>query len=237
MTQVGGLGTVMGIWAHPDDELYSMAGIFALTSQLGNSTICVTATRGELGVQDETRWPQASLADIRTTEMESAVRLLGIDNHHWLDYPDGGCADVDFDTAVGALTSIIDRYRPDSIFTFGPDGMTGHDDHQTVSAWTTTAVRSLGDNAPRLYYVTMTKDSYEALREADDEFDVFFNIDQPCMCGELDQSLIIELDDSILDLKIQALKAMPSQTEAILTKHEDSVRKSVRTESFLVAKV
>ncbi len=66
MSLVTELGTIMGIWAHPDDEIFSMAGIFALASQAGQNTVCVTATRGEQGVQDESRWPRADLASIRT---------------------------------------------------------------------------------------------------------------------------------------------------------------------------
>ena len=63
--------------------------------------VCITATRGELGSPDEERWPSgAPLAAVRTAELRSALAILGVTEHHWLDYPDGGCADVDQDEAV-----------------------------------------------------------------------------------------------------------------------------------------
>ena len=56
----------MGVWAHPDDETYSMAGIMATAVKNGQQVICVTATRGEAGVQDHLRWPAHKLAEDRT---------------------------------------------------------------------------------------------------------------------------------------------------------------------------
>ncbi|MEN3263770.1 MAG: hypothetical protein V7646_664, partial [Pseudonocardia sp.] len=37
--------------------------------------------------------------------------------------------------AVGWLCAVIEQVRPDTVLTFGPDGITGHPDHQVVSAW------------------------------------------------------------------------------------------------------
>ena len=42
---------------------------------------------------------------------------------------------------MAQVAALIERTRPDVIVTFGPDGMTGHPDHQTVSAWVTEAWR------------------------------------------------------------------------------------------------
>ena len=74
-------------------------------SRAGARVVCVTATRGELGSPDEERWPTGPpLAAVRTAEMEPALAVLGVTEHHWLDYPDGGCADVDQDQAVRRVT-------------------------------------------------------------------------------------------------------------------------------------
>ena len=51
------LGTLLGIWAHPDDETYLSAGLMARRSVDGRRVVCVTATRGEGGSMDEERWP------------------------------------------------------------------------------------------------------------------------------------------------------------------------------------
>ncbi len=95
------LGTILGVWAHPDDETYLCGGLMARAVRAGDRVVCVTATRGELGSPDEERWPSGpELAAVRTAEMETALAYLGVTEHHWLDYPDGGCGDVDQNDAL-----------------------------------------------------------------------------------------------------------------------------------------
>jgi LmbE family N-acetylglucosaminyl deacetylase len=53
------------------------------------------------------------------------------------------------------IVSAIQRYRPDAVITFAEDGLYWHLDHIGVHERTYTAVRSLGAEAPPLYYVTM----------------------------------------------------------------------------------
>lgn len=56
---VAGLGTILGVWAHPDDEVYLSAGVMAAAAAAGNRVVVVTATRGEHGTDDPARWPPA----------------------------------------------------------------------------------------------------------------------------------------------------------------------------------
>src|SRR3954462_1292944 len=124
------LGTVLSVWAHPDDETYLGGGLMSEAVRRGNRVVCVTATRGELGSPDEERWPSgAPLAEVRTKELMEALAELGVAEHIWLDYPAGGCIDVDAAEAVDRLRTIIADVGPDTVLTFGPDGITGHDDH------------------------------------------------------------------------------------------------------------
>src|SRR3954449_1481005 len=68
------LGTVLSVWAHPDDETYLCAGLMADAIRRGNRVVCVTATRGELGSTDEERWPPGpALAEVRTQELMAAL--------------------------------------------------------------------------------------------------------------------------------------------------------------------
>src|SRR3954465_5623052 len=139
------LGTVLSVWAHPDDETYLCGGLMADAVRQGNRVVCVTATRGELGSPDEERWPPgAPLAAVRPEELMAALAELGVTEHIWLDYPDGGCLDADFDEAVRRLRAIVEDVNPDTVLTFGPDGLTGHDDHITVGRWAVEAARGSG---------------------------------------------------------------------------------------------
>ena len=60
------LGTIVGIWAHPDDETWSAAGIMATAAQNGQKVACITATHGDAGkTADQLCWQQDALYDIR----------------------------------------------------------------------------------------------------------------------------------------------------------------------------
>lgn len=229
------LGTILGIWAHPDDETFSMAGIMAMAVRNGQTVACVTATRGEKGVQDESRWPAEHLGQIRSDELKAALDILGVTNHCWLDYPDGGCNQVNEQEAVDKITDCIRQYQPDTILTFGPDGMTGHPDHQTVSRWATLARDAAGSQA-KIYHSIQTPQQYEDMIEADKQFNIFFNIDKPPVCEAGNCAICFEMDDELYHLKLQALRAMPSQTEGMLNVFRDSLRISLGTEAYVEPK-
>lgn len=230
---VSSLGTILGIWAHPDDEVFSMAGIIAAAAANGQTVACITATRGEAGVQDESRWPAHQLADIRTQELAAAYNVLGVINHHWLDYPDGGCAEVPEDEAVARIADIIEQYRPDTIFTFGPDGMTGHPDHQTVSKWASLAREKAGSSAV-IYQTIQIRQQYEATQEIDRALNIFFNIDTPRMCEINDADFYLELDNELFARKYEALRVMPSQTEKLIA-FGDKLKPAFGIEAFMKA--
>ena len=63
------LGTIVSVWAHPDDEAYLCGGLMATAADAGLRVVCVTATRGELGVTDPVRWPPERMAEIREAEL------------------------------------------------------------------------------------------------------------------------------------------------------------------------
>lgn len=214
------LGTILAVWAHPDDETYCAGGILAAAIQNGQRVICVTATRGEKGVQDVKRWPADKLATIRTQEMKKACATLGITEHHWLAYKDGECRQAG-DAGEALIREIAQGCEPDSILSFGPDGLTGHLDHQAVSAWATNVGKTL--HLP-VYQAVMAGSAYvlykDACVEAKDRGvivdDMFFNVHEPPVADDEDCAIHLKLDDNLWKTKLAALQAMPSQTEKLL---------------------
>src|SRR5205823_12258012 len=101
-------GTMLGVWAHPDDETYLAAGLMAEAVQRGERVLCVTATRGEEGSWDEERWPTSEMGKVREAEMMASLEVLGVTEHHWLDYYDGTCADVPFDEVLGRGRGVLE---------------------------------------------------------------------------------------------------------------------------------
>ena len=150
------LGTILGVWAHPDDETYLSAGLMARAVRAGSRVVCATATRGEGGSTDEERWPSAEMGRVRTAELERSLEILGVGEHHWLDLPDIDMATPLPEAGYEAVRSLVDEVRPDTILTFGPDGMTGHEAHKSVSAWATRALPEVGRPGARVLYATTT---------------------------------------------------------------------------------
>jgi LmbE family N-acetylglucosaminyl deacetylase len=131
------IGTLLGIWAHPDDEAYLSAGLMAKVRDVGGRVAVVTASRGELGTADPERWPPERLGPLRERELMDSLAVVGVREHYWLGYRDGELPDVPVEDAVTRVVRILRKVRPDTVVTFGADGMTGHDDHRTVSRWVT----------------------------------------------------------------------------------------------------
>ena len=96
--------TLLGLWAHPDDEAYLSAGLMHEYVRNGDRVVVVTATAGELGTADPVAWPPDRLTAHRKRELTASLAELGVSEHYVLDYPDGGCADLDGSDAFAALT-------------------------------------------------------------------------------------------------------------------------------------
>ena len=57
--------TLLGVWAHPDDEAYCSSGLMARVRDAGGRVVVVTATRGEQGTDDPVAWPPEVLGPLR----------------------------------------------------------------------------------------------------------------------------------------------------------------------------
>jgi LmbE family N-acetylglucosaminyl deacetylase len=223
------LGTIMSVWAHPDDEAYLCGGIMATATAAGSRVVCVTATRGELGVTDPVRWPPEQLGTIREAEMAECLRLLGVKEHHWLGYPDGGCAAIEPAVAVQRVADLLDAVRPDTVLTFASDGQTGHPDHVAVHHWTRAAVRQTGIGD--LLVVANSPEWIEENLAGMRELGVIVGDPPTGWQGPLSIDLVLDADT--LELKLAALAAQTSQTEALrAVAGEDYYRKLISVERF-----
>lgn len=230
------LGTILSIWAHPDDECWNMAGLIAQATKNGQRVVCVTATHGDGGkTVDEKRWPQARLAEIRTAELEAALKILGASEHYWLDYKDGQLKDVDEATAVGQISELINKIKPDTIFTFGPDGLTGHPDHIATYKWTKQALKESGSKAEH-FIVVEEKNRYAKI-PAEFRNMIYFNIDEPDIVAAEEADLYYQLPPEILEIKMTALKAQPCQMNVFFERSggEEFLKSYMTCECFMVS--
>jgi LmbE family N-acetylglucosaminyl deacetylase len=233
-----GLGTILGVWAHPDDDIYLSSGLMADAARDGRRVVDVTATRGEGGSMDEERWPSVSMGEVRSGELLRSLEVLGVREHRFLDGP----VDVDMDSPLddrGAeqVRSIMAEVQPDTVLTFGPDGMTGHVGHKDVSRWATDAFASDAKSGACLLYATYSDawcDEWVAKLEP---FEIFRPGTPPCI-PEDEVEITFELPDDLLDLKLQAIKEHTSQVEALLHVFgDDGFRRVMAVEYFRLGAV
>jgi LmbE family N-acetylglucosaminyl deacetylase len=230
-TPLPDLGTILSVWAHPDDETYCCAGLMADAVRAGRRVVCVTATRGELGSTDPDLWPPGPpLAEVRTKELAASLGELGVTEHIWLDYPDGGCDQVDDDLAVARLRAIVEDVRPDTVLAFGPDGGTYHPDHIAVSRWTTSAVA--GTDAV-LHYATSTPEWQAQVSQFADPSVVMMADREPITVPAQACSIHVVLDGEMLDMKYRALQRQESQIGPMMAMiGPDNFRAMLAEESF-----
>ncbi len=203
------LGTILSIWAHPDDESYCCAGIMAAAVRAGQRVVCVTATRGELGSTDPGRWPNGpGLAEVRTAELAACLAEIGVTEHHWLDYADGGCDQIDDAVAVARLRELIDTVAPDTILTFGPDGGTFHPDHIAVSRW---AVAAAAGTGAQVHCSTNTPEYVELAAQHIDMSVIMMDEGTPISVPADQCSIYVKLDGELLDIKTRAMLCQESQ--------------------------
>lgn len=152
---------VLGVFAHPDDEVFVAGGTFAKYAAAGAEVMIVSATRGQAGqIRDARVATRKTLAAVRERELREACAILGVRRVSCLDYQDGKLAETDPEALVASVAEIVRAFAPDVVITFGEDGAYGHPDHIAISTATTrafervngsTSARDVRDR-PRLYH-------------------------------------------------------------------------------------
>jgi LmbE family N-acetylglucosaminyl deacetylase len=230
----GELGTIIGVWAHPDDEAYLAAGLMARSVDAGRRVVCVTATQGEAGFRADDPRPAEERKAVRRAELAASLAILGVREHHWLGYGDGRCAAVPDDEAVDLLLPILDDVRPDTVLTFGPDGATGHPDHIAAHRWATLAVERSRLPGVRLLYATKTHDWDRRFLVGVDPALITMVEDLEPEAFDADALAVhFTCDDALVERKVQALRAQQSQVEPIIQLTGSQMyREMVREEFF-----
>jgi LmbE family N-acetylglucosaminyl deacetylase len=213
----GSIGTILGVWGHPDDEAYLSAGLMAGAVDAGHRVVCVTATRGEAGFPEADERSMDERKALRSKELTECLAILGVREHRYLGYPDGGCGAVPDDEAATAIAAVIAEVQPDTVLTFGPDGGTGHQDHIAACRWTTMAFDRAAPAGSRLLYSTKTQ-------QWDDRFLAGVDRNTIMMLDNLEAEVVEEAelaiwyscDEEMLTRKVAALRSQASQVEPLV---------------------
>lgn len=177
------------------------------------------------------------MGQVREKELLASLSILGVTEHYWLDYYDGKVNEVPHEEGLAKVTSIMSSVAPDTVFTFGPDGMTGHPDHKVVCAWATKAFEKTGPPGSKLYYATTTPEWSDKYVGVYQRFDIF-QPGTPPMTPKENLAIYYELPEDLLDLKMSAIDAHLSQIYYMRQSFgEDFLRESNAEEFFVLAGV
>ncbi len=175
---------LVAVFAHPDDESFSCGGTLAKAAAEGHTVHLICATRGEEGeiihpdINPEPYPKGDARGELRTTELETTCKVLGINPPIWLNHHDSGFPievglnnprafmNQDIIALERQLLPLIADLKPDVMITFDPHGGYPHIDHITIHRAAISAFWSSGSvmqPAPkRIFYPAR---SLEVLRE------------------------------------------------------------------------
>jgi LmbE family N-acetylglucosaminyl deacetylase len=151
----GSARRLLGVFAHPDDEVFCAGGTMARAAQAGAEVMIVSATRGDQGqIRDPAAATRRTLGAVREGELYAAAAELGVQRVQVLAYPDGTLPH--HRSSLGAaIADVMRQFDPDTVITFGADGGSGHPDHVAISGLATAAFRALAhdhNRGQRLYH-------------------------------------------------------------------------------------
>jgi len=196
--------TLMAVFAHPDDEAFSVGGTLAHYARRGVKVVLVCATRGEAGKMTDPSMTVTDLGKQREGELLVACEALGIPAPIFLDFHDSGRAErvrhddpkalmnVDVFELEAAIRPLIEEHQPQVLVTFDPHGGYGHIDHLQVHRATTAAFYSTGHlprPPQRLYYTALSYQAAEGMGRFGMDLD-------PLLYSVSDKSVVVHMDVS-----------------------------------------
>lgn len=151
---------ILWVLAHPDDESFGGAGALAWAHDAGLTTGLVCATRGEVGeISDPALGTPEILGAVRERELRRAMDAVQLTELRILPYRDSGMAgtpenddprslvQAPLEEAIAHVVLQIRELKPETVVTFGPDGVYGHPDHIRIGEIATEAVLRAAEDA------------------------------------------------------------------------------------------
>ncbi|WP_026961893.1 bacillithiol biosynthesis deacetylase BshB2 [Alicyclobacillus herbarius] len=195
---------VLVVFPHPDDETFSSGGTIALHTTAGTPVTYVCGTLGEMGRNMGKPFfaTRESLPDVREKELREACRVLGIRDLRLLGLRDKTVEFEDREVLAGRIKDIIEELNPSLIITHYP-GFAVHPDHNALGAATIRAVEMLPkERRPVVHCSAFSRDTREKLGDPD----------------------VINDVSSVIDIKMAAIRAHRSQSEAMLKRLEEEAQ-------------
>ncbi|MFQ5511839.1 MAG: PIG-L deacetylase family protein [Candidatus Krumholzibacteriia bacterium] len=209
--------TILGVFAHPDDESMGPGGTLARYAAAGHRVGFALATDGGAGrLYKERPEDNTELRRLRRAETAAAAKILGIEFLGFFGWHDGDLENINVLEVEKKIAHLIRREKPDVVVTFHGSGISYHADHRVIALalagaflgcarerWYADA--ELGALPPhrtsKLYHYT----AMEAIRRANWPRDIYYSPDD-------EVTTIIDTRDTA-DTKWRAIQAHDTQRD------------------------
>lgn len=195
--------TLLAVFAHPDDEAFSVGGTLTHYARRGVRVVLACATRGEAGKITVPGMTVDDLGAQREQELRDACRALEIPDPVFLDYHDSGRYErtrhddplalmnvnpLDIEVKLRAL---IAEVQPQVMVTFDPHGGYGHIDHLQMQRAATGAFFSSGHlpggGPQRLYYTALSTEAARGIARMGQDLDpLVYGVSQGTVAVQMD---------------------------------------------------
>jgi len=190
---------LVAIFAHPDDESFGPSGSLALFARERDVyVICVTG--GEAGTSSTVA--KERLAGTRHEELMKASAALGVKKVFCLGFKDGCLCNGIYHEVAAKIQKILEDLKPDTILTFGENGVSGHIDHIAISYISTFVFQKL-KFIREIYYYVLTREQQALVSK-----DYFIYYPPGYQKSQIDKTISIE---PVWEQKIKAMSCHESQ--------------------------
>lgn len=193
--------TIVGVFAHPDDETFGPGGSLHILSK-NNTVYTICATSGEAG-ENNSSDQEHPISQMRREELKAASKVLGVKQVYFLGFTDGMLSNSKYHEIADAVRGKLQELKPDIVITFEPQGVSGHLDHIAMSMITTFVVRDL-PFVEQIFYYGNLKERAETRKD--------YFIYYPVGYDRSQFDLIVDISD-VWDTKVNAMKEHKSQVK------------------------
>jgi LmbE family N-acetylglucosaminyl deacetylase len=215
---------VVGIFAHPDDEVFvGPGGTFAQFAKEGRETYIICATDGEAGMNSGDQ--KGNLGEIRREEMRASAKLLGVKEIFFLGYKDGSLSNSLYHEVADKIDEIVKKIDPEIIITMDPRGISGHLDHIAISMISSFVFEKI-QSVKEIWYYVLTEQG----RALQPPYFIYF----PPGYKKSEIDKIVDIT-AFWDLKLEAMRQHKSQAHDI-ARIESIMKQLPQEEYFIVTK-
>lgn len=242
---------VVAVFAHPDDEAFTIGGVLSAFSDRGATVTLITATRGEEGeIAHPSLATPETLGTVREQELLDAAAILGIASVRFLDFRDSGMFGTASNTNAGAfiqqptelvaqrLAGIFEEIRPDAVITFSEEGGYLHPDHVHIHDAVEATSMLAPEVVPHLYYSSFPREFFQEVANQDHGAFAGMSEERRARMGQPLAAFTLVMNvEPYIDRKIAAFAAhktqQPKEGDRSFIEDEETRRMFARNEYYI----